>query len=133
MKIPLSNIEEGLYIELIGETNDSLEEIPEQEAVQFGESAFQIKEGYTYEYKFNNPNYRLSDNNPIVTISKFDNHKGRLNPNIYVGTLTLEILDKELKSKGKFNIEVQSVKSTYREDYRYMLKCITDKSTDLIM
>ena len=133
MKIPLPNIAEGLYIEIKGETDDSLIEISEQESIEFGEPIFQIKEGCAYEYKLNDTNFKLSDKNPIVSISKFDKHKGRINPNIYVGTLTLEVLDKESNLKGKFNVEVQSVKTKYREDYRYMLKCIADKCTDLIM
>lgn len=133
MKIPLSHIAEGLCIEIIGESEDSLKEISNLEAEKFGESAFQIKEGYSYEYKFNNSDYRLTDEEKIVSVSKFDTHTGRLNPNIYVGTLTLEVLGNDLKPRGKFNIEVESVKSEYREDYRYMLKCITDKCTDLIM
>ena len=133
MKIPLSHITEGLYIEILGDSENSLKEISEQEADEFGEAVFQIKEGHSYEYKFNSTDYRLSAEDQIVSASKFQKHTGRLNPNIYVGTLTLEVLDNELNPKGKFNIEVESVKSEYREDYRYMLKCITDKCTDLIM
>src|SRR5690606_25757697 len=50
-------------------------------------------------------------------------------PNIYVGMHTLEIENTEVK----LPIEVRSIKSEYRSDYRYMLESITEKCTDLIM
>lgn len=133
MNIPLSHIEQGLVLEIVGEKDNSFNIISEQEAMEFDESCFQIKEGCTYEYKFSKDNYRLSDKNPIVSVSGFSTNAGLLNPNIYVGTLTLEVLDKDKINKGSFNIEVVSVKSSYRTDYRYMLESITEKCTELIM
>ena len=133
MEIPLSHIEQGLVLEIIGENENSTIIISEQEAMEFDEALFQIKEGCTYEYKFNSDSFQLSDKNPIVSISKFTKNSGLISPNIYVGTLTLQVLDKDKKNKGSFNIEVQSVKSSYRKDYRYMLESITEKCTELIM
>lgn len=132
MKIPLSHIEEDLFLEIVGDEN-STSIISEQEALEFDEALFQIKEGCTYEYNLSNDSFQLSDKNPIVSISKFSKNRGLLNPNIYVGTLTLDVLDKEKKNIGSVNIEVQSVKSSYRKDYRYMLESITEKCTELIM
>lgn len=135
MKIPLSYIEEGLELEIKGDSEHSLKEITEQEAMQYGEAVFQLVEGCSYEYKFSNPIFRFNpkSENPIVYVSKFDPHKGRLNPNIFVGTTSLEIIDQEANRKGNLNIEIQSIKSEYRQDYRYMLECITEKCTELIM
>lgn len=132
MKIPLSHIEQDLVLEIFGENKNSTIEISEQEAMEFDEARFQIKEGCSYEYNLNK-SYQISDKNPIVSISKFAKNRGLITPNIYVGTLTLEVLDNEKNSKGTFNIEVQSVKSSYRNDYRYMLESITEKCTELIM
>jgi predicted component of viral defense system (DUF524 family) len=133
MEIPLSHIEQGLVLEIIGENENSTIIISEQEALEFDEARFQIKEGCSYEYNLNSKNYQLSDKNPIVFISKFAKNRGLINPNIFVGTLTLEVLNNNKKSHGFFNIEVQSVKSSYRNDYRCMLESITEKCTELIM
>lgn len=133
MKIPLSNIEQDLVLEIIGENENSSLIISEQEAMEFDEARFQIKEGCTYEYKFSNDSYQLSDKNPIVSLSKFSKNSGLISPNIYVGTLKLDVLNIDKINKGSFNIEVLSVKSSYRTDYRYMLESITEKCTELIM
>ncbi|WP_298305614.1 DUF2357 domain-containing protein [Flavobacterium sp.] len=133
MVIPLSHIEQDLILEIVGGNENSTKTISEQEAMEFGEALYQIKEGCSYEYNLNNPNYQLSDKTQIVSISKFSKNRGLITPNIYVGTLTLDVLDKEKNIKGTFNIEVQSVKSSYRKDYRYMLESITEKCTELIM
>lgn len=135
MHIPLSHIEEGLVLEIKGDSENTMVVISEEEAFENSEARFQLKEGCNYEFQFNNPQYKfsLSDKNKIVSDSKFDKHKGTINPNIFVGTHTLEIADKYENPKGIINIEVQSVKSEYREDYRYMLESITEKCTDLIM
>jgi predicted component of viral defense system (DUF524 family) len=135
MQIPLSHIQDGLELEIKGDSENTLIVISEEEAFENGEARFQLKEGCNYEYQFNNSEYKfkLSDKNRIVSDSKFDKHKGSINPNIFVGTHTLEIADKCENLKGFINIEVQSVKSEYREDYRYMLESITEKCTDLIM
>ncbi len=135
MQIPLSHIEEGLELEIKGDSENTLIVISEEEAFENGEARFQLKEGCNYEFQFNKPEFKfkLSDKNKIVSDSKFDKHKGSINPNIFVGTHTLEVADKNENLKGLVNIEVQSVKSEYREDYRYMLESITEKCTDLIM
>jgi len=135
MKIPLSYIEEGLELEIKGDSAQSLKEITELEAMQYGEAVYQLVEGCSYEYKFSDPNFRFNPRceNPIVSVSKFDLHKGRFNPNIFVGTTSLEVIDQEANWKGNLNLEIQSIKSEYRLDYRYMLECITEKCTDLIM
>src|SRR5664280_3040140 len=70
----------------------------------------------------------------VVTQSKLNPSTGRIAPNIYVGTLSIGILDLEKNEKcGDVKLEVQSVKGSYREDYRLMLEAITEKCTDLLL
>lgn len=135
MKISLDHIEDGLELEIRSEGENHISLISESEAFEYGEACIQLVEGCTYEYQFNLPNFKFkaSHKNRIISFSQFDSFKGIIRPNIYVGTHSLEIADNSENLKGIFFIEVQSVKSSYRDDYRTMLKSITEKCTDLVM
>jgi predicted component of viral defense system (DUF524 family) len=131
MKIDLSHIKDGLKLEIEGEVN-TLFEISDEEVLQHGEAKYQLLEGCSYEYQFSEDTFKFKENskkNTIVSFSKFGKHKGSINPNIYVGTHSLEIEN----ITSLLPIEVRSIKSEYRADYRYMLESITEKCTDLIM
>lgn len=131
MKIDLSYIKPNLFIEIEGEEN-TLFEISAEEAFQNGEAKIQLVEGCSYEYQFSDNTVKFkenSKNNKIVSYSRFGRNKGTINPNIYVGTHSLELEGCD----NLFLVEVRSIKSEYREDYRYMLGYITEKCTDLIM
>jgi predicted component of viral defense system (DUF524 family) len=131
MKIDLSHIKNGLELEIQGEEN-TLFEISDEEVLQYGEAKYQLLEGCSYEYQFTEDTFKFKENskkNTIITFSKFGKHKGGIIPNIYVGTHSLEIEN----TNSFLPIEVRSVKSEYRADYRYMLESITEKCTDLIM
>jgi predicted component of viral defense system (DUF524 family) len=131
MKINLSHIKHGLILEIKGVMNEPFE-ISEEEALKYGEAKIQIKEGCVYEYQFSDESFKFKEDskkNFIVTFSKFGKHKGNITPNIYVGTHSLEIEGSPIL----FLIEVCSIKSGYRSDYRYMLESITERCTDLIM
>ena len=131
MKIELSHIKQGLVLEIEGD-NDTPFEISDDDMSRYGEAKIQLKEGCSYEYQFSDEQFYFKEdsiNNAIITHSKFGKHKGSINPNIYVGTHSLEIIN----SSKLLNIEVRSVKSDYRSDYRFMLENITEKCTDLIM
>lgn len=132
MKIDLSYIKQGLLLEIEGEKKETLFEISDEEALKYGEAKIQLKEGCSYEYQFSDNTVKFKENcvkNKIVSFSKFSKHKGSINPNIYVGTHSLELEGFD----AIVPIEVRSVKSEYRADYRYMLESITEKCTDLIM
>jgi len=133
-KVPLGSIKEDLYLEIAGKENTFFE-ISEEEVSEFGEAKFQIKEGCRYEYKFSNKEYKfkISNGNPVLSPSSFGSHRGVLNPNIYVGTLSLPVVDKDGNEVDTVKLEVRSVKETYREEYKLMLEHITDRCTDLIM
>ena len=131
MKIELSHIKQGLVLEIKGDIN-TLFEISDEDAMRYGEAKIQLIEGCTYEYQFSEEDVYFkeeSKKNTIITYSKFGKHKGSINPNIYVGTHSLEIINTSIL----LPIEVRSVKSDYRSDYRYMIESITERCTDLIM
>ncbi len=131
MKVDLSHIRPNLSLEIEGDEN-TLFEISDEEVIQFGEAKIQLVEGCFYEYQFSDNTLKFKEDcksNKIISFSKFSKFKGTINPNIYVGTHSLELDGIDIF----FPIEVRSIKSEYREDYRYMLESITEKCTDLIM
>lgn len=105
------------------------------DAVEFGESPYQLKEGKTYQYELSSKEYQLIEpatisNNPSKSFSA-----GTINTGIFVGTLRIDIAPvHDLKDKvGEIRLEVRSVKASYRDDYRQMLSDITDQCTELLM
>ncbi|WP_084399406.1 DUF2357 domain-containing protein [Pseudotamlana agarivorans] len=106
------------------------------------EPIYQLKEGCFYDFEFSHKNeniakhFRLfcSDQSNIVKNRKRKEYIGVIAPNIFVGTLTLQILNTEQPDKKwDLHLEVQSKKTGYRKDYQYMLNEITSKCTDLII
>lgn len=111
----------------------------EEDAVDFGESKWQLQEGAIYEYELISENGRLYQfcyENEVVRFSHSPRHPnvGTLKTGIYVGCLTLPIKDIQLNEEiAKVNLEIQSVKAEYRTDYRKMLEDITSYYTDLVL
>lgn len=111
----------------------------EEDAVDYGESRWQLQEGCTYEYELvsdNGHKYQFMDEDEIVRFSHSPRHPnaGTLKTGIYVGSLSLAIRDTELDCEiAKVNIEIKSVKAEYRTDYRKMLEDITAYYTDLVL
>lgn len=141
LQISLDTLESGLTLTIYPEGKAEFREIDALEAEEFSESQFQILEGNSYEYHFNKENFQLSASiSGIVIPSKRHSSSGRIVPNIYVGTLTLDILNNAKESAiSKLDIEVlatkfnQELDKSYRENYRFMLEDITDKCTELLM
>lgn len=141
IQIPLTFFNEADLLEIYPENLAKLFEISEDEANENGESTFQILEGNSYEYAFTNKKYRLNCSiDGVVSQSKREPSLGRIVPNIYVGTLTLFVTDSTQEDKEfTITIEVLATKfdteldKSYRENYRFMLKDITDKCTELLM
>lgn len=107
--------------------------ISKGDAEENGEAAFQIKEGCFYEYKVVPEEYCL-EVSEVVSRSRYYPFAGRISPNIYVGTLKIGVLKFASGERcGEVALEVQSVKTNYREEYREMLKEITEKCTELLM
>jgi predicted component of viral defense system (DUF524 family) len=141
IQIPLTFFNENDVLDIYPEGNAKLFQISENEATENGESIFQILEGNNYEYAFSKTNYRLKCSiDGVVSQSKREKSIGRIVPNIYVGTLTLFVSDSNQEDKefpitievlaSKFDTELDK---SYRENYRFMLKDITDKCTELLM
>src|SRR5450432_4618667 len=125
LEIPVFVDDEKILLTLFSE-NSGYTILEKDDAIENGEALFQIKEGYAYEYVMDN-RFGLVQNE-IVTRSKVSKSTGRICPNIFVGTLLIEVLNLTTNEKcGEFNLEVQSVKASYREDYRMMLEEITEK------
>ena len=141
IQIPLTFFNETDLLEIYPENKGRLFEISEEEANEYGESIFQILEGNSYEYAFSNKNYRLNCSiDGLVSQSKRESSVGRIVPNIFVGTLTLFVSNTTQEDKEfEITIEVLATKfdaeidKSYRENYRFMLKNITDKCTELLM
>jgi len=126
----------GENIELIispESASSSFQIIDPADAQQNAESPYQIKEGCSYEYQLKTSGYRLAEIPGVVRPSAIHPSSGRITPNIFVGTLTIDIIDSAGYRAGEFSLEVQSVKASYRSDYRFMLEQIAEKCVDLLM
>lgn len=96
------------------------------------EAPYQLVEGKFYDYKIDE-GYFLKDSFGIVSGNDFDKSVGRIAPNIYVGTLTLDVCHTDAADRlGSVKLEVQSIKTEYRKDYRKMLSDITDECIELV-
>lgn len=111
----------------------------EDDAVDYGESRWQLQEGCSYEYELvsdNGRTYQFMTEDEIVRFSHSPRHPnaGTLKTGIYVGSMSLAIRDTELKCEvAKLDVEIKSVKAEYRTDYRKMLEDITAYYTDLVL
>ena len=111
----------------------------EEDAVDYGESRWQLQEGCAYEYELvasNNRLYQFVNEDEIVRFSHSPRHPnaGTFRTGIYVGSLTLGVKDIEIDCEvAKVSLEIKSVKAEYRTDYRKMLEDITAYYTDLVL
>lgn len=132
-------VENGKTVELYlypeSDRDQNLIERDESDALEYGEAQVQLLEGCSYEYKVTK-GYKLDDEalKGIVKSSRIDKSAGRITPGIYVGTLSLGILENDTsEKKSSVLLEIRSSKTSYREDYRFMLQDIAEKCTDLLM
>ncbi len=130
ISIPLKD-GKSINLEIKGSARDPLFFMEGVDAFP-GEAPHQIVEGKFYDFKIED-GYYLNDEHGIASNNKFNKSIGRIVPNIYVGTLSLNIFYKEeIESCGIVKLEVQSLKTTYREDYRKMLSDITENCIELV-
>ncbi len=132
--INLDSIKEGLLLYIDSRSDDSLFDA-EENAAENNEAQYQLVEGCYYDYKLSDSAFLLADiGDNIVQQHKRNPNLGTIAPNIFVGTLSIPILDKTtLEERSTIELEVQSVKSGYRNDYRDMLILITEKCTDILL
>ncbi len=141
IRIPSIIFGKDIILSIYPERNSRVFEIDDLNASENGESHFQLLEGHSYEYTFSDKNLRLVTTiSGVIYESKREASSGRITPNIYVGTLTLFVKDISRDDvEHKLYVEVLATKfntkpdKSYRENYRFMVKEITDKSTELLM
>ncbi|QZT37910.1 DUF2357 domain-containing protein [Halosquirtibacter xylanolyticus] len=126
--IKLDDIQEGLELFLDERSDNTLFDC--EDAQQFGEARYQMVEGCRYDYELSDSSLSLVGE--VVVPHKRKKNEGSIEPNIYVGTLTLKVC-RESECLGTIQLEVRSIKSSYREDYRHMLEYITDRCVDLVL
>lgn len=97
-----------------------------------GESRWQLVEGEEYEYEFTQDGYAFKTHE-LVSPSKSNASRGLIKTGVYVGYLTLKVIDATKNEIGEVEFEVRSVKVDYRTDYKVMLHDITCHFTELVM
>ena len=130
--IDLKDLSLTLTIKPEGSVHNALAVV--EDALSNGEARYQIMEGVFYSYILSDSKYCLEENE-IVSRSPFEKliHTGRISPNIYVGTLQINVLDATTLSKqGEVSLEITSKKVNYRNEYKFMLEEITEKCTELL-
>ncbi|SHM30896.1 hypothetical protein SAMN04488057_10122 [Cyclobacterium lianum] len=134
IEINLDSVSEGLRLWIDARQPKTLFDASDS-ASENNEANIQLVEGCFYDYQINSEDYLLADPfDNIVQAHKRRPNLGTIAPNIYVGTLELPLIQNETGEKmADIYLEVQSVKSGYRDDYRDMLAMITEKCTDLLL
>jgi predicted component of viral defense system (DUF524 family) len=134
IEINLDSVKNGLSIWIDARRPNTLFDA-EKDAEQYNEARFQLVEGCLYDYQISDIEYELGDvGENIVLKHKRVTNLGTISPNIFVGTLSIPIIQKITNQEvSKIYLEVQSIKSSYRDDYRDMLELITEKCTELLL
>jgi predicted component of viral defense system (DUF524 family) len=134
IEINLDSVQEGLRLWIDARRPNSLFDA-EDEAGEHNEARFQLVEGCLYDFQLSETGFILGDvGENIIQQHRRTSNLGTIAPNIFVGTLEIPICRKnETEPISKIHLEVQSVKSGYRDDYRDMLELITEKCTDLLL
>jgi len=134
IEINLDSVKEGLRLWVDARRPDSLFDA-EENASEHNEARFQLLEGCFYDFQISDPDFVLGDvGENIIQQHKRTKNLGTIATNIFVGTLSIPLLEKESsQERCKVELEVQSIKSGYRDDYRDMLELITEKCTDLLL
>lgn len=134
IEIDLDVIEEGLKLWIGAKRKGTLFDAGDSAAVN-NEAQYQLMEGCFYDYEINKTTYQFADiGENIIQPHKRHTNIGVIAPNIFVGTLEIPLVKKEHGQQSDFiKLEVQSIKSGYRDNYRDMLELITEKCTDLLL
>jgi hypothetical protein len=94
-EISLGSIKEGLFLTIDACKPDSLFDAKE-DAINHNEARFQLVEGCFYDFQINDSNYILGDiGENIIQQHKRVTNLGKIAPNIFVGKLSIPVLEKE--------------------------------------
>lgn len=135
IEINLDSVQSDLRLWISSREDGTLFDAKET-ALENNEARFQLVEGCFYDYELSDHEYRLGDvcNRGVVHEHKRIKHIGTISPNIFVGTLEISLFKTGEKNESyPIFLEVQSIKTGYRDDYRDMLELITEKCTDLLL
>src|SRR5690625_3040699 len=119
IKINLDVVKEGLRVWIDSRKPGSLFDASES-ANEHNEARFQLVEGCFYDYQISDTTYTLGDvGGNIIQQHRRATNLGTIAPNIYVGRLSIPVIAKDTSEVCyHIELEVQSVKSGYRDDYR---------------
>ena len=131
--IPLNLKGKDFTLTLYGSSKNA-QLFEEENAVDLGESRWQLIEGAEYEYVFQGGDGKsyYFNKHELISPSKSDKTRGIVKTGIYVGNLSLSILDNE-GNETEVSFEIRSSKVDYRTDYKTMLHDITSHFTELVM
>lgn len=139
LRVPIESIDDFLII--ISDKSSSCRELDIDEARELNESPYQLLEGSFYDFEFESTTTHTlscSFQNVVVPHSK-KLFRGRIIPNVFVGTLTISVVEIITKKETqKISLEVLATKfddkidQSYRLSYRLMLEDITEKATDIL-
>lgn len=139
LEIPI--IGEASNVKLVVYPQSSKAKVFKEDKPYAGESRYQLVEGCTYTYEFvgesSSRRYQFEKENEIIQFHRnTTSHacEGTLTTGIYVGHLTLNVVDVDTKEQvGHVGMEIRSIKSDYHHDYRLMLDEIAEYYTDLVL
>jgi predicted component of viral defense system (DUF524 family) len=94
-----------------------------------------LREGTSYEYRLESDQFKLGHSSLIFpSRMSGEQHRGRIDTGIYVGLLTLQLLEVESGNcVAESEVEIRSRKLGYESDYRYMLEDIAERCSELLM
>ena len=110
----------------------------EQDASDYGESKWQLQEGKEYDFELlendmDANNWTVVGSDAIFQRNQKHPNRGKIKTGIYVGTVNFSVRNTITGLELPVKIEIQSIKTSYRGDYRKMLTDITSYYTDLVM
>ncbi|MCB1586933.1 MAG: hypothetical protein KDI52_11660, partial [Xanthomonadales bacterium] len=95
IEIGLDSVKEGLRLWIDARIPDSLFDA-EENAAENNEARYQMVEGCYYDYQISDGGFLLGDNEyRIIQQHKRNPNIGSIAPNVFVGTLSIPLLDKQ--------------------------------------
>ncbi|MCC5918152.1 MAG: DUF2357 domain-containing protein [Cryomorphaceae bacterium] len=148
IKIPLLS-RPDIHLCIYGNKVDTLKVLGQELAAERGESPWQLLEGCFYNYYFEKEgqsfnDFQIEENVVVKNSLRKGVSEGRISPNIYVGSLEINIVNKSTKDHVEtIYVEVLPTKldateerkedSSYIANYEFMLDEIAEKSTVLLL
>jgi predicted component of viral defense system (DUF524 family) len=147
LTIPLEHLSKDFFLEIHPISGKKNTLFQDDEAHHYNESPFQVIEGNSYFYKLKNQaDWRLNSENTQGVFRSFSNGvEGAFNPNIFVGTFQIPLINSNSGQTSSIGVEVRSSKISYlkeitdkqineeRSEYQLMLNSIAEHSIELVM